>query len=605
MRPDPVKIRAMPIGGVEMEKDSWEILRRLAATTINFDREKMPDKRMPLPEAVARLVRPGMTIHLNTTHTRAGAAIYEMCRQFRGKDPNWTIASMGVISTVLTLAHFGLAKKFITTFCGDAYPTPAPNPVIQRGLDQGKFEIENWSILTFPLRLMAGAMGIPYFPVRSIVGSDMAVENKDWFEPEPDGIHGKLKAFRPDLTIIHAIASDCAGNAILTPPYGEDAWGCWASKQGVLLTCEQIVPPEFIRRYSHLVRIPANLVQAVCEVPFGAHPGGVSNQGVKELDAYADDYDWLEELRAASKTQETMDKWCEDRVFSWQRWEDYLHMLGKSRLWALKGKADRDSWHSELVQIWDQIDFKAEPGPIEWMIAAAARKIAQRVAAEKFATILAGVGASNLAAWLGYYKMREQDVSAQLIAEIGFFGYQPRPADPFIFNYRNISACKMLTGVEQVMGVFMGGASAKCLGVIGAGQVDKSGNVNTTRIGKTYLTGSGGANDIAMAAAEVMVTAIQDKFRFVDKVAYITSPGKRVRTVVTTLGMFEKQGEELVLTGYYDRGKPEPEAVAEIKDNCGWSLKAADKLEKIPAPTKEETELVRIFDPRRQFLGKR
>ena len=56
---------------------------------------------------------------------------------------------------------------------------------------------------------------------------------------------------------------------------------------------------------SHLVRIPANLVRAVCEVPFGAHPGGVSNQGVKELDTYADDYDYLE--RASRREQDPGD----------------------------------------------------------------------------------------------------------------------------------------------------------------------------------------------------------------------------------------------------------------------------------------------------------
>ena len=78
-----------------------------------------------------------------------------------------------------------------------------------------------------------------------------------------------------------------------------------------------------------------------------------------------------------------------------------------------------------------------------------------------------------------------------------------------------------------------------------------------------------------------------------------------MKTLVSTLGVFEKRGEELVLTGYYDRGKPEAEAVEEVKANCGWSLKVADKLEKIPAPAKDELELIRIFDPRRQFLGKR
>jgi len=373
----------------------------------------------------------------------------------------------------------------------------------------------------------------------------------------------------------------------------------------VLLTCEQIVPTEFIRRYSHLVKIPSSRVAAVCQVPFGAHPGGMSNQGVKELDAYADDYDFLEELRAASKTVESMDKFCEERVFFWKDWEEYLTKLGKARLWALKGKADRDSWHSELIDFWKTIDFAAPPSPIEVMIAAAGRKIARRISEDKFSTILAGVGASNLAAWLGYYNTRGLDEHAQLIAEIGFFGYQPRPADPFIFNYRNIGACKMLAGIEQVMGVFMGGAHAQCLGVIGAGQVDRQGNINSTRIGNVYLVGSGGANDIVMSAREVLVTAIQDKFRFLENVSYITSPGKRVKHVVTTLGILEKKGDELVLGGYYDAGKPEAEAIEEVKANCGWPLKVADKVERIPQPTPQELELIRIYDPRRQFLGKR
>jgi acyl CoA:acetate/3-ketoacid CoA transferase beta subunit/acyl CoA:acetate/3-ketoacid CoA transferase alpha subunit len=588
-----------------MEAQNWEILHRLLQSSIDLDTEKIPDKRMPLPQAVAKFTRPGMSIHLNTTHTRSGSFVYELCRQWRGKDPGFEIATLGIVGTVLLTAHTGIAKKFHTTFAGDAYPTPAPNKIIQRGLDAKKFEIVNWSILTFPLRLLAGALGIPYIPVRSLVGSDIAKENTEWFEETPGAEFGKLKAYRPDISVVHAIAADRSGNTIVTPPYGEDVFGALASKDGVIVTCEQVVAPELIRRYSHLVKVPASRVLAVCEVPFGAHPGGVSNQGIKELDTYADDYDYLEELRAASKTQESMDKWCEERVYSWNNWEDYLDKIGRPRLWALKGKADRDSWHSELIELWKNIDFSAPAGAIEWMIAAAGRKIAEQVNAQKYQTILAGVGASNLAAWLGYYKLRDKDVSAQLIAEIGFFGYQPRPADPFIFNYRNISACKMLAGIETVMGVLMGGAAASCLGVVGAGQVDKAGNINTIRIGNMFLTGSGGANDIAMNARSLLVTAIQDKFRFVDKVAHVTSPGKRVDTVVTNLGVYEKKDGELVLTGYYDRGKTEAEAIEEIKANCGFGVKTADSLQKIPAPTSAELELIRIFDPRRQFLGKR
>jgi len=588
-----------------MENQSLEILRALTERSLSLDAENLPDKRMTLTEAVAKFVRPGMALHLLTTHNRSGAAIYELCRQFRGKNPEFTLLSLGVNAIVLALVHLGLVKKAITTFAGDSYPTPGPNPIIQRALDDARLQIENWTILTFPLRLLAGAFGIPYVPVRSVLGSDMEKENKDWFEAEKGTEFGRLKSFRPDLCFAHAIAADKSGNAILTPPYGEDAFGAWACKQGVILTCEKVVPRDMIRRYAHLVKIPAFMVRAVCEVPFGAHPGGVSNQGIKELESYADDYDFIEELRLASKSKEKTDEWCEKYVLGWNRWEEYLARLGKQRLWSLKGKAHADSWHSELIELWSGIDFDAQANPMEWMISVAGRKIAERIKAQGFQTILAGVGASNLSAWLGYYKLRESETEVQLIAEIGFYGYQPRPADPFIFNYRNIPTCKMLAGIETVMGVLMGGASAKCIGVIGAGQVDKKGNINSTRIGKMYLTGSGGANDICSSAQEVLVTAIQDKFRFVENVSYITSPGKRVRTVVSNFGVFQKQEDELVLTGYFDRGKLEKEAVLEIKENCGWNLKVADELEKITAPTTDELNLLRLFDPKRQFLGKK
>jgi acyl CoA:acetate/3-ketoacid CoA transferase beta subunit len=206
--------------------------------------------------------------------------------------------------------------------------------------------------------------------------------------------------------------------------------------------------------------------------------------------------------------------------------------------------------------------------------------------------------------------VREEKIDCELMAEIGFYGYVPRPADPFIFNYRNMPTCKMLTGIPTIMGVLMAGANSKNIGSIGAAQVDKFGNVNSTKIpGRMYFVGSGGANDICSSAREVIVTALQDKNRFVEKVAYISSPGKRVRAVVSDLGVYEKPegSEELILTGYFpgpDRSDAES-AVRHIKDNCGFELKVADDVKEIPRPELEELKMLRLFDPRRQFLGKR
>ena len=104
-----------------------------------------------------------------------------------------------------------------------------------------------------------------------------------------------------------------------------------------------------------------------------------------------------------------------------------------------------------------------------------------------------------------------------------------------------------------VIGQLVAGRFNRCLGVLGAGQVDRAGSLNSTLIpGARYLTGSGGANDVASAAAEVLVAAWQDRRRFVDKVAYVTAPGRAVRTVVSQLAVFEKSDAhgELEVTAY-------------------------------------------------------
>jgi len=140
--------------------------------------------------------------------------------------------------------------------------------------------------------------------------------------------------------------------------------------------------------------------------------------------------------------------------------------------------------------------------------------------------------------------------------------------------------------------------------------VDRSGNLNSTKIpGVTYLVGSGGANDIASSAREVVVCTQQEVSRFPERVPYVTSPGRRVRTVVTDLGVLEKRGEgdgaELVLTGVFPDGGADLDALARrAAERCGWKLRVWGDLAIIPPATSEETRLLRLFDPRRQFLGR-
>jgi hypothetical protein len=203
--------------------------------------------------------------------------------------------------------------------------------------------------------------------------------------------------------------------------------------------------------------------------------------------------------------------------------------------------------------------------------------------------------------------LRREGIEFAMMAETGIYGHDPRPSDPFVFNYRNLPTATLLTDIFETLGLHTGGATNDCLGTIGAGQIDRRGNVNSTRgADGRFIVGSGGANDIASAARETLVVAQQRRGTFVDKVDYITSPGRHVRVVVSTMGRFEKRGgEDLILTGYFGMNGFDAEgAVREIKERCGWPLAVADDLEALPPPTPEEVALVRVFDPERFFLGK-
>jgi len=564
------------------------------------------NKVCSLRDAIKRNIRPGMSIHLCSTHTRSNALIYELVRQYHGKRPGFTIITAGLIANGVILLHEGLVRRVIASFIGDSYPSPGPNPVVQRAYLSGKVAFENWSILTLPLRLMAGAMGVPFMPTKSIVGSTMEKDNHDSFFVLKNGgeTTGMVRALHPDISLVHGVMADRNGNTVITPPYGIDIYGAMASREGAIVSVEKVVSTEEIRKYAHLVRIPGHIVRAVCPVPMGAHPSGLNGQGIHGFNSYCDDYDFVEDVRAASIEPGRMDSWIKRWVLGPRIHEDYLRLLGPQRILYLKGKADPDSWKAELLEgpLEGNDPLKASPG--ERMAVMGARSLCKRIVQNGYKTLLAGIGVSNLSAWLAYYDLISRGFDIELMAEIGFYGYAPRPSDPFIFNFRNIPTCKMLTGTETIMGILMGGEFNQCIGAIGAGQIDQYGNINSTLIPeKQYLTGSGGANDICSSAKEVLVTAIQTKGRFLRKVPYVTSTGKRVKTLVSDLGLFEKisGSDTFILKGYFPFAKEE-EALREIKERCGWPLKVVRRPERLRLPTQDELQKLKLFDPKGQFF---
>ncbi len=585
-----------------------EVIRRRLSLPVH----EGPDKVTTLAEAVRRLVKPGATLYLGTAHARANPHVREIVRQWWGKGADFTVATLGLGSPWTALILGGLVKRVLTTYLGEGYPYPTPQPLISKAILEGRLEVQNWSMLTFPLRLIAGAMGVPFLPTRSLLGSSMEEENVragDFLvADDPFGAEGRVgfvRALVPDLALIHAWAADRAGNTIVAPPMNENLYGAMAARHGAIVTVEKIVSTEFIRRHAPLVKLPGQYVTAVAETPLGAHPGGMYGMNVPELQGYAEDLEFFLELRRAFREPESAEAWIREWILEIPDQAAYLAKLGGKRVAEVKGRAHTDAWVSELLSLSAGLHPGSNHNASEMMVAAAARLLSEKVKARGYTTLLAGVGNSNLAAWLATYELRQAGVPIELMAEAGMVGYLPRPGEPFVFSFRNFPSCKMLTDVFHVMGIFMGGRHNKCLGSLAAGQIDKHGNINSTIIpGVAYVTGSGGANDIASSARETLVTLAQTRNRFVEKVPYITAPGGRVRAVVSDLGVYEKLEEhgELILTGIFAE-RPEAEAVRAAQERCGWELRVAPLLRRFDPPGADELRLIRLFDPRRYFLG--
>jgi len=599
--------------------------RELVASRIGPVHDPTADKRCTLREAIERHVRPGMRLNPVSLQARPTAALHELIRVFGGGDPGFEFISSSLSGNYLQLVGAGLLRRAIVSFAGEGYPTPGPSPVVGRSLAEGAFELENWSMLTISQRLLAGAMGVPFLPTRSLAGSDMARELResggyaevlDPFSESESGeaeFQGVVRAYQPDIAFVHAWAADPAGNAICFPPHQENVYGALGAHDGVILTVHRMVDTDFVRAHAHLVRIPAEKVVAVCVVPYGSHPYGNYASGIPELRAYANDYPFMAEHRAAQNSAEAYDAWLDHWIREPRDHDEYLARLGVDRLDALEYLAGPETWREELEHVAEQLDSAGAATAAEEMIVQAARLVCARVEDGGYPLVLSGVGQAALAAWLAAALGREHGLEFALAAETGMYGHDPRPADPFLINYRNMPTTTLLSDVFETLGLHACGSTNRCLTTLGAGQLDRLGNVNSTwNADGRFIVGSGGGNDLANASAEVMIVATQRKQTFCEQVDFVTSPGDRVRCVVSTMGIFEKLGspsegedDELVLTGVFESAGDTPGAVVErIQERCGWPLTVSNDLAWLPRATEEELAMLRVFDPARAFLGK-
>lgn len=282
-------------------------------------------------DAIAEFVADGASVAmgLQLEQMIPFAAGHEIIRQ---KKRGLTL--IGPISDILfdQLIGAGCAEKVIAAWVGNVMMGSAYN--FRRAVEQDGMKVLNMTNFTLALALQAGAMGVPFMPTKTALGTDTANGSHFFyqiFSPfAPKESLWAVRALNPDVTIVHVQRADAEGNAHCWGNFGVMLEGVRAAKR-VIVVAEEIVSPEIIRSDPNRTVIPGFLVNAVIECPWGAHPSPV--QGY-----YSRDNDFFREYHAETKTKENSDTWLREWVYSLANRQAYMEQLGEDRMQALSVK---------------------------------------------------------------------------------------------------------------------------------------------------------------------------------------------------------------------------------------------------------------------------
>jgi glutaconate CoA-transferase subunit A len=201
--------------------------------------------------------------------------------------------------------------------------------VMRHHVESGATVYEEWSHMAMGMRFRAGAMGLPFLPMRSMLGSDL-VGRRPEVKPMTCPFTGEdlllIPALNPDVAIIHVPRCDAYGNAQMDGLQFMDIDLAMAAKR-IILTTERIISNDQIRRMPDQTKIPFFTVEAVVEVPYGAAPHECSGQ-YEPFFKHMDSYTALVNGDPVAGMKEYLDRY----VYGARNWTDYLNLIGLEHL---------------------------------------------------------------------------------------------------------------------------------------------------------------------------------------------------------------------------------------------------------------------------------
>lgn len=301
------------------------------------------DKVMDLKAAVAALVADGDHISIGgfTINRNPMAAVYEIIRQGR-KNLHLYAHSNG--QGVDELIGAGCVGRLEIAYAGSGRFAPTCIR-FRRAVENGKLKVEDYSNYQMTLRFLAGSMGLPFLPTRSGLGTDIlerwgfdrdlrladeklpndkliTIDNPfgNWTETPKLVL---VPAINPDVTIIHAQFADCRGNVRIQGLSFADIEQAKAAKK-VLVTCEELVEEDFLKRRPEANQLPFIHVDAVVPLAWGAYPTACYGR-------YDYDPEYLHAYRRAAGNEHDYAEYLREKIIETENHGELLAMAGKNR----------------------------------------------------------------------------------------------------------------------------------------------------------------------------------------------------------------------------------------------------------------------------------
>jgi glutaconate CoA-transferase subunit A len=286
----------------------------------NKSRE-LRDKRMSVPQAVREYIHDGDYLALGGFgHVRVSmAVVYEIIRQRR---QHLVLAGKTAVHDADILIGSGCVDRIEVAYAF-AQELRGLSPAGRRAVESGACRVvAEISNAGYQWRFLAGMLGVPFIPSRNLLGSDTLARSsckvaRDPWSEKPVCL---IPAAYPDVAVFHVPRCDIYGNAQIDGTLIMD-WELARAARRVIVTTEEIIAPEVIQEQPWLTAIPFYVVDAVCEVPFGAHP-----TNMPYLYYFDEEHigEWLETSKTPEGTRDYFDKY----VYGVPDYGAYLEHVG-------------------------------------------------------------------------------------------------------------------------------------------------------------------------------------------------------------------------------------------------------------------------------------